>query len=159
VKIRRVEAHEGARLKALRLRALQADPDAFGSTYEREAEFSDELWASRAAPTAEQCTFVAVDDADEWLGMALAREHDGNAVLFGMWVAPEGRGQGIGGALCDACADWARTRGFDALYTSVVIGNAAAQRLYERAGFTFVRADTWTGHGRTLQEHILKRQP
>jgi RimJ/RimL family protein N-acetyltransferase len=154
VRIRRVEAHEAERLKALRLRALREDPDAFGSTYEREAAFGDEVWAARAA---ERRTFVAVDDEDRWLGMAVARDHDGIALLNGMWVAPEGRGQGIAGALCDSCADWAQRRGFDALYTSVVIGNDAAERVYERAGFTFLRADTWTGHGRTLHEHILKR--
>ncbi|KAI0025347.1 hypothetical protein F4780DRAFT_323804 [Xylariomycetidae sp. FL0641] len=34
--------------KPFRLAALEADPDAFGSTYLREAAFSDEVWLSRA---------------------------------------------------------------------------------------------------------------
>jgi GNAT superfamily N-acetyltransferase len=160
VRVRHVEAHEAARLKTLRLRALAEDPDAFGSTYEREVELPDDWWASGAARSAagrEQRMFVAVADDDRWLGMALARDDAGTAVLNAMWVAPEGRGRGAGLALCDACAAWARERGFDALYTSVVIGNAGAERLYARAGFAFEREDTWTGHGRTLDERILRR--
>jgi ribosomal protein S18 acetylase RimI-like enzyme len=158
--IRHVEAHEAERLKAMRLHSLQAAPDAFGSTYAHEVALPEEWWTSRAALSdagAEQRWFVAVDDEDRWLGMALARDQEGNAVLNAMWVAPEGRGQGIAGALCDACADWAAARGFESLYTSVAVGNDAAERMYERAGFAFLRADTWTGHGRTLHEHILKR--
>src|SRR5262245_44366178 len=47
------------RFKALRLRALHEDPDAFTSTYADEAQFSDEIWATRLQnPFAK--TFVAV---------------------------------------------------------------------------------------------------
>ena len=28
---------------------------------------------------------------------------------------------------------------------------------YESAGFTFVGTSTWTGHGRTLDEELLRR--
>jgi GNAT superfamily N-acetyltransferase len=155
-----VRAGDAERLKALRLRALREDPGAFGSTYEREVGLPDDWWATGAAKSAdgrEQRMFVAVDDDGGWLGMALARDDAGTAVLNAMWVAPEGRGRGVATALCDACAGWARERGFDALFTAVVAGNAAAERLYARAGFAFERDDTWTAHGRTLAERILRR--
>ena len=42
--IRHVRAHEASRIKALRLRAPAADPDAFGSTYERDAAKPDSWW-------------------------------------------------------------------------------------------------------------------
>ena len=103
---------------------------------------------------------MVVDDEDRWLGMALVRPDDespGDAVLNAMWVAPEARGQGHARALCDACAEWAQARGFAALNTAVVAGNAAARRTYESAGFTFVGRSTWTGHGRTLDEEQLRR--
>jgi hypothetical protein len=41
--------------------------------------------------------------------------------------------------------------------TFVVVGNRAARRAYESAGFAFSHAITWTGDGRTLEELILKR--
>ena len=79
--------------------------------------------------------YVAVED-DAWLGMALARDDAGTAVLNAMWVAPEGRGRGAARALCDACAGWAREHGFDVLEVGVFPDNAPARRMYEAAGFT-----------------------
>jgi GNAT superfamily N-acetyltransferase len=138
-----VEAHEAERMKALRLRALREDPQGFSSTYEREAALADDWWTSRAALSdagEEQRTYVAVED-DAWLGMALARDDAGTAVLNAMWVAPEGRGRGAARALSDACADWAREHGFDALEVGVFPANKPARRMYEAVGFTPDRED------------------
>jgi ribosomal protein S18 acetylase RimI-like enzyme len=136
--VRHVLAHEGDRMKALRLRALREDPHGFSSTYAREAALEDDWWTSRAALSEEgeqQRMYVAVDAEDRWLGLALARDDAGTAVLNAMWVAPEGRGQGAARALCDACAGWAAEHGFEALYVGVFPDNAPARRMYEAAGF------------------------
>jgi GNAT superfamily N-acetyltransferase len=161
--IRHVEAHEAERLRDLRLASLRADPGAFGATYEADAARPPGWWergARLSGAGTEQRTFVVVDDEDRWLGMALVRPDDespGDAVLNAMWVAPEARGQGHARALCDACARWAAERGFVALNTAVVTGNAAARRAYESAGFAFAGAGRWSGHGRTLPEERLRR--
>jgi GNAT superfamily N-acetyltransferase len=161
--IRHVEAHEAERLRELRLASLRADPDAFGATYEGDAARPADWWergARLSGAGAEQRTFVVVDDADSWLGMALVRADDaspGDAVLNAMGVAPAARGQGHARALCDACARWAAEHGFTALNTAVVTGNDAARRAYESAGFTFAGTGTWTGHGRSLPEQRLRR--
>jgi GNAT superfamily N-acetyltransferase len=133
-----VRASDAERMKALRLRALREDPQGFSSTYERELALPEDWWTSRAALSDAgevQRMYVAVED-DRWVGMALARDDDGTAVLNAMWVAPEGRGRGAARALCDACAEWARTRGFDVLEVGVFGDNAPARRMYEAAGFT-----------------------
>ncbi len=142
---------------------LQADPHAFGATCEADAARPPEWWergARLSGAGEEQRTFVVVGDDGRWLGMALVRPDDetpGAAVLNAMWVAPEARGRGNAQALCEACAQWAAAHGFGALLTAVVAGNAPARRTYESAGFVFERTDTWTGHGRTLEEEILRR--
>jgi RimJ/RimL family protein N-acetyltransferase len=164
VNIRPVEASEVAALRTIRLASLAADPEAFGSTYERDLAHPAswwEQWARKSAKGDEQRTFVVVDDADRWLGLALVRADDeapGDAVLNAMWVAPEARGRGAARALCDACAGWAAEHGFRALNTAVVVGNEPARRAYESAGFASSHTTTWTGDGgRTLEELILKR--
>jgi ribosomal protein S18 acetylase RimI-like enzyme len=52
-----------------------------------------------------------------------------------MWIAPAGRGQGVGDALMTAIEDWARAAGARVLKLSVVDGNDPAHNLYLRSGF------------------------
>jgi ribosomal protein S18 acetylase RimI-like enzyme len=53
-----------------------------------------------------------------------------------MWVRPSARGLGVGEALVEAAAAWAKTRDFRSLSLWVTESNAPAVRLYERLGFT-----------------------
>jgi ribosomal protein S18 acetylase RimI-like enzyme len=142
MKLRPVRAHEGRRLRELRLACLAADPAAFTSNYADEAARPDEWWTRWAALSAagiEQRTFVVVDEDDGWHGLALVRADDdrpAEAVINSMWVAPDARRRGAGRDLVAACVDWAAERGFTAVNLCVLRGNDAALRLYEAAGLT-----------------------
>jgi ribosomal protein S18 acetylase RimI-like enzyme len=141
VVIRAVQTGEAAQLREIRLRALLDSPDAFGSTHAREVQFSGEVWGLRAARSGEgkeDVTFVADDDGS-WIGMVtghLDSEDASRAGLYGLWVEPAARGSGVGLALTDAVADWARSRQARSLYLLVVASNAGAIGLYHRAGFS-----------------------
>jgi GNAT superfamily N-acetyltransferase len=56
-------------------------------------------------------------------------------VLVGMFVAPEERGRGVGAALVEAIADWARAANAARLRLWVTSTNGAAISLYRRCGF------------------------
>ena len=163
LRIRHVPAGEAARLRAIRLRSLAADPDAFGGTYEHESGLPDSWWsdwAARSGAGREQRTFVLVDDTDSWLGIALARDDRPDsigAVINAMWVAPEARGRGGARLLCDACVAWAREHGLPESVLDVVIDNERALRVYAAAGFVIRGETTWHGHGRTLHEYVMAR--
>ncbi|MFS0893763.1 N-acetyltransferase family protein [Microbacterium sp. 179-I 3D3 NHS] len=152
VVVRRVRADEGERVRDLRLDAVRdvAAPIAFLSTFEEEAGRDDDFWAARAAGSAEGdavAQFVA-ETADEWVGTVTVirrspgeTDHHGRPVtaargdVVGVYVRPEHRGSGTIGALLDAAADWARSRGDRALSLDVHEDNARAQAAYRRAGF------------------------
>jgi RimJ/RimL family protein N-acetyltransferase len=140
VDVRRVLTHQAAPLRALRLRALLEDPDAFGSTLARETGLPDEHWQRWAAESdAEERGVVFVVGAPEWAGMAagfLDADRPGVACLGAMWVDPALRCHGLGGQLLDAVIAWATARGAGLIECSVTERNAAAERLYSRAGFT-----------------------
>lgn len=143
MRIRHILAHEVDRLRDIRLRALATDPYAYGSTYAAEIQRPASWWEGWAQRSEDgvQRTFIAVDAADRWVGLALVREDDeapGDAVVNSMWVAPEARGLGVGRALCSACAEWARSRGFPVVRLTAKVGNAAAIGLYESLGFVRV---------------------
>lgn len=132
---RRVRPGEWARLKQLRLRALESDPRAFGATLDEERALPDEAWRERAQAPDERPFFVA-EEGDAWLGMIGGRAHeDGSHELVSMWTAPEARGRGAGGALVRAGIGWARSRGATGLHLWVIGENEPARRLYEKHGF------------------------
>src|SRR6185295_13525043 len=130
VEVRPVRPDEAAALKALRLRALAEAPLAFGSTLAREAAFTDDLWAERAAATDERCVFVALDEG-RWVGLATALAHapdQPGPSLGGMFVDPAYRGRGIVDALLDAAAGWVREHGGRTLYLWATSTNTPAIR-------------------------------
>lgn len=58
-----------------------------------------------------------------------------HAHLSVLAVTRDAEGKGVGSALIDECADWARQRGSDRLTLSALVTNARARALYERKGF------------------------
>ena len=83
--------------------------------------------------------FVAVADDGRFVGMANggpAPDHPEAAGVYGMWVAPEARGQGLGRRLLEAVEGWAREAGYGLIGLGVTTTNEAAIRLYERSGYT-----------------------
>lgn len=53
-----------------------------------------------------------------------------------LWVAPEGRGQGLGKALTRAIIEAARERGYSEMYLDTLDHMAPAIALYQKLGFT-----------------------
>jgi GNAT superfamily N-acetyltransferase len=135
VRVRAVGADEWETLRDVRLAALKEAPSAFGSTYAREAPFTEEQWRGRI--NARSVTFFAnVAEDAEPAGLAGVYVEDGAADLVSMWVRPSARGRGVGAALIEAATDWAKARGHDTLHLWVTEFNASARELYERYGFT-----------------------
>lgn len=66
------------------------------------------------------------------------RTPEGAWVLEWAATRPEHRGKGLLGALLTAAVDEGRRRGHTEVQLSVLIGNLAARRAYERAGFCVV---------------------
>jgi GNAT superfamily N-acetyltransferase len=160
--VRRIRADEGARLRALRLRALADAPTAFGSTFAREEAFADEVWderATRGAAGEDQVTYVA-EDRGRWVGMATGLVDEPAAsrlALVGMFVEPAARGRRIGVALVEAVAAWARGRGAARLCLWVTSTNDPAIALYRRCGFRPTGKEKPMDHTPALSELQMAR--
>lgn len=126
--------------RALRLRALMEEPEAFGASAEEFAATSLLDVAKRLQPTDD--AFVLGAFLPDLVGMVgLVREHGQKrahkAFIWGMYVAPEARGQGIGRSLMTAALTRAaRLPGLEQVHLGVVATNAAAVALYHSLGFT-----------------------
>jgi RimJ/RimL family protein N-acetyltransferase len=124
----------------LRLEGLQTSPTAFSASYAEEADRPIEAVAQRLR--AEGSTvFGAFTEDGQLVGVTtLHREprmkSHHKAFIFGMYVAPEYRGQGIGRALLEAAVSRARQLpGLRQLTLTVVASNQAAYSLYKSCGF------------------------
>jgi GNAT superfamily N-acetyltransferase len=137
VRVREMAADEWELMRDIRLDALREAPYAFASSYAREAAYDEEQWRGWFARRF--VIYLGYHGASldtEPAGLAGVFVSGGAADLVSMWVRPAARGQGVGEALVEASAAWAKTHSFDALFLWVTESNARALALYERCGFT-----------------------
>jgi GNAT superfamily N-acetyltransferase len=140
-RVERLREDDWAVFRELRLRSLLDSPEAFGSTYGDESSWTEGPWRDWAAGRWRGGTavvFAGRGDDGAAVGTATGAEYDaeaGVAHVYAMWVAPDARGAGVGRALLDAVAGWARDRGCDRLVLSVTESNETARRFYEECGF------------------------
>jgi ribosomal protein S18 acetylase RimI-like enzyme len=119
----------------IRLEALQANPEAFGRTYEVEnalplSSFSDWLGSS---------TVLGAFRGTELVGIACFVVQQGQKVahkgtLWGMYVRPSARNVGVGRRLVEAVCDRAHPQ-VELIQLSAVLDNEPARKLYARLGF------------------------
>lgn len=140
ISVNRITTQNAAFYKAIRLRALQDAPYAFGSTFARESKFSDGEWLARIERwNGESGIGVLAMDGEIACGIAGSFLDDADATratLVSMWTAPTHRRQGTGRLLVNEVIAWACSRKAGALHLMVTSVNEPAIRFYERLGFT-----------------------
>ncbi|WP_276357665.1 GNAT family N-acetyltransferase [Cohnella caldifontis] len=138
--IRILQESDAAKYQDIRLNGLLTNPEAFGSTYDRESEFSLETVRERIQPSEGKFVLGAFQ-ADQLAGIvtfvrenSLKTSHKGN--VFGMYVRPEARGKGIARQLLlELIRITKNNEGLEQINLSVVSSNEAAKKLYLSLGF------------------------
>lgn len=162
LEVRRLTPADAPAYRAARLAALQADPAAFLTNATEFAVHSEAALAARLAPDAAGVTLGAFVDGQLLGLLTLVREvappvaHRVN--VYGVSVAPQARGQGLGEALVRAGVALARSwAGVTSLHLAVMDAQDAARRLYERCGFRVwgTQPDAVRRDGRVHAEHWL----
>jgi ribosomal protein S18 acetylase RimI-like enzyme len=146
ISIRLMRPDDAAAFRAIRLEALERNPESFGASLEVEATQPIGWFAERLQRNA---VFGAFADAD-LLGIAGFHVEAGakfchKGVLWGVYVHPSGRGAGVARKLIERVIEHAREH-VELLHLTVVSTNERAQRLYAHLGFT--------GYG--IEKHGLK---
>ena len=130
-----------ALFKAVRLRALQDSPGAFGSNYAWESQLEDAEWMKRIGRWSGSTGvgYLAMDQGTP-CGIAGCLLYEGDptlAQLISMWIAPTHRQIGVGRLLVEQVILWARSRGALRLQLHVTGRNEPAIKFYKRLGFAF----------------------
>ena len=160
--IRPLGVHDAEAYLALRQRALRDEPMAFLSSPEDDiARTVDAVRAQLRRPAEEAVVFGAF--AAVLIGiLGLHRDHHRKAAhkvhLWGMYVVPGHRRQGVAASLLAAALAHARALpGVSWAHLSVSATAPGARRVYERAGFRLwgSEPDALRHDGQTAVEHHL----
>jgi RimJ/RimL family protein N-acetyltransferase len=136
LKIRRLEPHDVADYRALRLEGLENHPEAFSASWEDESARPAAWWAERLQTSAVFGGWIGdsplLGVAGFHVNSAAKLRHKG--ILWGMYVRPQARGSGLAAALVQRVIAHGQTL-VEEICVTVVASNAAAHRLYCTAGF------------------------
>jgi ribosomal protein S18 acetylase RimI-like enzyme len=128
-------------LKTVRLRALEDAPSAFGSTYAKESQLSDEDWQKRVNTwnSKDAVCYLGMDKSEPCGIIAgyFDKANPQRAYVASMWVASVHRRTGLGTMLMDAVQRWARSHGAGELCLMVTSSNSIATAFYQKLGYTF----------------------
>ena len=139
ITLQRITPQNAMTFKAVRLRALQDTPSAFGSTYAKESQLADSEWVKRAGNmNGERSVGFLAIDADVACGIAACFLDQADATqghLISMWTDPRHRRQGVGRLLVNEILEWARQHEVRTLRLMVVCNKERAIKFYEQLGF------------------------
>lgn len=157
--IRQIGPDEAQAYRTIRLIALDGDPASFASDAETERARPLDWYAQG---TRDAAIFVAFVD-DQPVGMAglfvsdrPKTSHIGT--IFGVYVRPENRRNGMATDLMDAVVAHARTM-VRQVHLGVAVDNCAALNLYHRLGFQTYGTEprALNVDGRFIDEHLMVR--
>lgn len=138
--VRMLASYDADAFRTLRLTGLRDHPENFGASYEQERQQPPDAFARRLAAGPDRAVFGAEVDGKLIGVIGIYREagqkqaHKGG--IWGMYVDPAHRGQGLAAALLQrALAFAAEQDGWLLLRLSVNAANSAAIKLYQTHGF------------------------
>jgi ribosomal protein S18 acetylase RimI-like enzyme len=144
-------------------RGLVPDSVLDGLSVERRTAFWRDTITSETAAVSTARTWV-VEEAGKVRGFAstgaIRDQPDGLAgagEIFAIYLAPEGRGRGLGRALFGHIVDDLRRRAFDPIVVWVFEANGDTRRFYEAAGFRVDGARQPVDFGETSLPEIRYR--
>jgi ribosomal protein S18 acetylase RimI-like enzyme len=144
VTIRPLAAADAEAFRAIRLRALREEPAAFDATEDAEATIALEDFPKEFGfgGDAQESFVLGAFLPDDTLVGCVGGVRDDNpkrhhrALIWGMYVAAEHRGRGIGRALLEeTLARIGRWEGLESVRLGVIVPNEPARRLYASFGF------------------------
>lgn len=136
ITVRALSEDEWEEFRSIRLAALEESPDAFVATHDEESAYDERHWRERMNRSVRLLAEVdgkAVGVAS--LGQHSDPERDTVAELYGLWVRPEWRGQGVAANLVREGAEVAAEHGSTHLNYWVGTDNGRAVAFASSFGF------------------------
>jgi RimJ/RimL family protein N-acetyltransferase len=150
ISIRQLTENDWSKLSQIRLKALQSDPSVFGSSYEKESQFTEADWRERLR--AKDSAVFMIFENEKPIGMtgvSVFRDDPTKrtAIFWGSWFEPNFRGKGLSDLMYKARINWAKEYpGIERIIVSHRASNLASKYANQKHGFSFTRTHekVWT---------------
>lgn len=154
--IRRIRKGEWQELRALRLRALDREPEAFCATLHEESRLTQAIWEERCRMGAEsERTATLVVAMNGLRGMTVVKlEGEARAEIYAVYLDAELRGRGLALAMLELAVEFASGL---PLWLEVNSSLLAAEALYARAGFRLDGSERKFPDGRVMRGWVRPR--
>ncbi len=141
IQIRQITEDDWLVFSRIRLRALQTDPNVFGSNYKLESKYTENDWRERLR-SKEVAVFLLFDGETPvgMTGAVIAKDDPTGktALLWGSWLAPEYRGRGLSEMMYQARIKWAKDQpAIEKIIVSHRASNLASKYANQKHGFKF----------------------
>ncbi|MDB5490300.1 MAG: family N-acetyltransferase [Micavibrio sp.] len=161
--IRQLKPEDWVVFKAIRLKALLTDPSVFSSDYQKEKLITDTGW--REWLEDRRNAVFGIFDGDRPVGMTgimIDREDASGkgAKLWGSWLEPSIRGQGLSVMMYEARIDWARNHPVvEKVYVSHRESNLRSRNSNQKHGFVFKSRREQTWPDKTVEDEVYYELP
>jgi ribosomal protein S18 acetylase RimI-like enzyme len=124
-----------------RLEQLAPLVDAYRQFYKQPSDLGAVRTYLRERLTNNECVVFMAFEGDEALGFTLLYHHWTTVALGHVWLLndlfarPEARRTGVGKALLEKAADFAKADGAKRIWLRTAVDNFTAQALYEKVGY------------------------
>ena len=140
VTVELIDPDQWSRLREIRLKALQINPEAFGGTFEKESAEDEAAWREKFNKN--DFLIASVDGVDGAIMYIEVLDGDFGATCWigGCWSDPQFRGKGLFSAMMKFVDQ--QDRGWDVQGLGVWTDNYSAIAAYEKLGFVKMGEDT-----------------
>ena len=144
--ISQLNPEEWRKYKDIRLKALKTNPTAFLNTYADALTYPDEKWRTQLEQSqkGEEIRILFAKDDEKIIGMNAFHWSPKPVIkhiaqIFGVFISPEYRGQGVGRILMqEVISEIKKNPQFIKITLGVNAENSSALKLYESCGFKVV---------------------
>ncbi|MEM6725990.1 MAG: GNAT family N-acetyltransferase [Bacteroidota bacterium] len=136
--IRPLRPDESKAYRAIRLEALKAYPESFGSKYEEQVVLDQLYFEKRIIEADERAILFGVFDADQLVGICglIQPPNRASGIIIQMYVQPAHQGNQLGQQLLQRIQEHAKVQlKLDSLALEVGRTNTAAIKTYQQFGF------------------------